>query len=257
MGLAWLPRMAPPLHARATQLRLPAPPPTRTRAQVGEGRAEGLLSPDCGDRRTVLGVVTVLLLAPMVSATRTRATTGASALGVVAILGWAAITLCLFLVAASNDQLQPMHWCAAGRWEGWEAGAGRPARSNARDPSRLHATSLPLPAPSRRWPSSPTFKSRGFESAVQMVGVLPILVVACLCQMSLLHMVRVWEGRGAGGGREGGAGGRAAPLAGSCPFPIAHASGPLPPARTPPPQMRDVAEVREGQIDKVSVVAVR
>lgn len=35
---------------------------------VGEGKAEGLLSPDCGDRRTVLAVVSLLLLAPMVSA---------------------------------------------------------------------------------------------------------------------------------------------------------------------------------------------
>lgn len=37
--------------------------------QVGEGKVEGLLSPDCGDRRTVLAVVAVLLLAPLVSAT--------------------------------------------------------------------------------------------------------------------------------------------------------------------------------------------
>ncbi len=41
-----------------------------------------------------------------------------------------------------------------------------------------------------RWPTSGTFKSKGFESAVQMVGVLPILVVAYLCQMSLGHTVR-------------------------------------------------------------------
>jgi hypothetical protein len=39
-----------------------------------------------------------------------RATTGASALGVVAILIWAAITLLLFLVAASNGQLKTMYW---------------------------------------------------------------------------------------------------------------------------------------------------
>lgn len=32
-------------------------------------KAEGLLSEDCGDRRTVLAVLTVLLLAPLVSAT--------------------------------------------------------------------------------------------------------------------------------------------------------------------------------------------
>lgn len=32
-------------------------------------QAEGLLSEDCGDRRTVLAVVTLLLLAPLVSAT--------------------------------------------------------------------------------------------------------------------------------------------------------------------------------------------
>jgi hypothetical protein len=36
---------------------------------VGTDGAEGLLSQECGDRRTVLAVVTVLLLAPMVSAT--------------------------------------------------------------------------------------------------------------------------------------------------------------------------------------------
>ncbi|KAI7843066.1 hypothetical protein COHA_003238 [Chlorella ohadii] len=117
---------------------------------VGEGKAEGLLSEDCGDRRTVLAVVTLLLLAPLVSATRTRATVGASALGVAAVLIWAAITLMLFLLAASNGQLHHMHW----------------------------------------WPTSGTFKSKGFESAVQMVGVLPILVVAYLCQMSLGHTSR-------------------------------------------------------------------
>lgn len=43
---------------------------------------------------------------------RARATTGASALGVTAILIWAAATLLLFLVAASNGDLQPMRWCA-------------------------------------------------------------------------------------------------------------------------------------------------
>ena len=36
---------------------------------VGTDGAEGLLSQECGNRRTVLAVVTVLLLAPMVSAT--------------------------------------------------------------------------------------------------------------------------------------------------------------------------------------------
>lgn len=35
----------------------------------GGGGSDGLLSPECGDRRTVLAVITVLLLAPMVSAT--------------------------------------------------------------------------------------------------------------------------------------------------------------------------------------------
>jgi hypothetical protein len=43
--------------------------------------------------------------------------------------------------------------------------------------------------PACRWPHSPTFKGKGFESAVQMVAVLPILVVAYLCQMSLGHTV--------------------------------------------------------------------
>jgi hypothetical protein len=36
---------------------------------VGTDGAEGLLSQECGNRRTVLAMVTVLLLAPMVSAT--------------------------------------------------------------------------------------------------------------------------------------------------------------------------------------------
>lgn len=36
----------------------------------GKGGSEGgLLAPECGDRATVLGVVTVLLLAPLVSGT--------------------------------------------------------------------------------------------------------------------------------------------------------------------------------------------
>ncbi len=35
----------------------------------GGGGSDGLLSPECGDRRTVLAVITVLLLAPLVSAT--------------------------------------------------------------------------------------------------------------------------------------------------------------------------------------------
>ncbi|PSC69367.1 putative sodium-coupled neutral amino acid transporter 6 [Micractinium conductrix] len=117
----------------------------------GKGGSEGgLLAPECGDRATVLGVVTVLLLAPLVSGTRARTTTGASALGVVAILLWAGITLLLFLVALSNGQLHTMHW----------------------------------------WPHSSTFTSKGFESAVQMVGILPIFTVAFLCQTSLGHTMR-------------------------------------------------------------------
>lgn len=134
----------------------------------GGGGSDGLLSPECGDRRTVLAVITVLLLAPMVSATRARATTGASALGVTAILIWAAATLLLFLVAASNGDLQPMRW----------------------------------------WPESKTFTSKGFESAVQMVAVLPVLTIAFMCQMSLGHA------------------------------------------------MRDLSYIREGQMDKVSSVAL-
>ncbi|KAL4443859.1 hypothetical protein ABPG75_011596 [Micractinium tetrahymenae] len=135
----------------------------------GEGGGSGgLLSPECGDRRTVLAVITLLLLAPLVSATRTRATTGASALGVTAILIWSIATLLLFLVAASNGDLQPMHW----------------------------------------WPESKTFKSKGFESAVQMVAVLPVLTIAYMCQMSMGHA------------------------------------------------MRDLSYIREGQMDKVSSVAL-
>ncbi|KAL4855219.1 Histone H2AX [Chlorella vulgaris] len=114
---------------------------------VGDGHSEGLLSPECGDRRTVLAVVVVLLLVPLVSARRTRTTAGASLMGVVAIYIWAGITLALFVVAAYNNQLHRIHW----------------------------------------WPHSSTFTRKGFESAVQMVAVLPILVVAYLCQMSLGH----------------------------------------------------------------------
>jgi hypothetical protein len=36
---------------------------------VGDDGSEGLLSPECGDRRTVLAVITLLLLVPLVSAT--------------------------------------------------------------------------------------------------------------------------------------------------------------------------------------------
>jgi hypothetical protein len=41
---------------------------------------------------------------------RTRTTAGASALGVVAILLWAAITAALFVMAWANGQLHSMHW---------------------------------------------------------------------------------------------------------------------------------------------------
>lgn len=47
---------------------------------------------------------------PMIARRRTRTTVGASALGVAAILIWAAITGLLFLVAAYNDQLHTMRW---------------------------------------------------------------------------------------------------------------------------------------------------
>lgn len=46
----------------------------------------------------------------MIARRRTRTTVGASALGVAAILIWAAITGLLFLVAAYNDQLHTMRW---------------------------------------------------------------------------------------------------------------------------------------------------
>ncbi|KAI3429598.1 hypothetical protein D9Q98_005684 [Chlorella vulgaris] len=114
---------------------------------VGDEHSEGLLSPECGDRRTVLAVVVLLLLVPLVSARRTRTTAGASLMGVIAIYIWAGITLALFVVAAYNNQLHRIHW----------------------------------------WPHSSTFTRKGFESAVQMVAVLPILIVAYLCQMSLGH----------------------------------------------------------------------
>lgn len=47
---------------------------------------------------------------PTPPCSRTRATTGAAALGVVAILIWAGVTLLLFLLAASNGQLHKMTW---------------------------------------------------------------------------------------------------------------------------------------------------
>lgn len=40
------------------------------------------------------------------------------------------------------------------------------------------------------WPHSQTFKGKGFESAVQMTGVLPILTVAYMCQISLGDTMR-------------------------------------------------------------------
>jgi amino acid permease len=53
---------------------------------VGDGTA-GLLSEACGSRQVVLAVVTVVLIAPLVSVTSMRSVAGASALGVAAVIG--------------------------------------------------------------------------------------------------------------------------------------------------------------------------
>ena len=116
---------------------------------VGKKGADGLLSAACGDRQTVLTVATVILIAPLVSVTRLRSVAGASMLGVLAILGWALITLFLFLAAWSNDELHAVHW----------------------------------------WPKG-SFVGHGFKSAVLVLGTVPIIFVAFICQMSLQHTMR-------------------------------------------------------------------
>ena len=80
--------------------------------------AQGLLSPACGDRATVLAVVTVVLIAPLVSVTRFQSLAGTSAMGVAAMVGWALLTGVLFLIAASNGQLHGMTWWPRGHFVG-------------------------------------------------------------------------------------------------------------------------------------------
>ncbi|KAL4515201.1 hypothetical protein Ndes2526B_g09596 [Nannochloris sp. 'desiccata'] len=112
---------------------------------------QGLLSPACGDRSTVLAVVTVVLIAPLVSVTRLQTLAGASVLGVAAIVGWSLLTLLLFIIAGTNDQLHHMAW----------------------------------------WPSRKSkFVGHGFESAVQVIATLPVILVAFICQMSLQGVLR-------------------------------------------------------------------
>lgn len=108
-----------------------------------------------------------------------------------AILIWGCITLLLFLVAASNDQLHTMHWRV--RLPFWLQPGARDATEELLSACAAAAhpnqpSSAPHPTP-RRWPHAKAFTDKGFESAVQMVGVLPILVVAFLCQSTLTHTV--------------------------------------------------------------------
>jgi amino acid permease len=118
---------------------------------VGGSDDQGLLSSACGDRSTVLAVVTVVLIAPLVSVTRLQTLAGASMLGVAAIVGWSLLTLLLFIIAGTNDQLHHMRW----------------------------------------WPSGETkFAGHGFESAVQVTATLPVILVAFICQMSLQGVLR-------------------------------------------------------------------
>lgn len=111
---------------------------------VGDAKAPGLLSEECGDRQTVLAVVTVVLIAPLVSVTRLQSVAGTSLLGVVAIVGWSVITLLLFLAAWSNGELHSMTWWPRGQLVG-----------------------------------------HGFKSATLVLGTLPVVLVAFICQMSL------------------------------------------------------------------------
>ena len=116
---------------------------------VGSGRDQGLLSPECGSRSTVLAVVTIFLLAPLSSVTRLRSVAATSLLGVVAIVSWAVVTVLLFISAWSNKALHVIHWWPKGRFVG-----------------------------------------HGFESAVQTVATLPVILFAFICQMSLQHVLR-------------------------------------------------------------------
>lgn len=118
---------------------------------VGHGDSEeGLLSATCGDRRIVLAVVTLVILAPMLSLRSMRSSAGASALGVTAILLWACISVFLFFVAWSNGQLHRMNW----------------------------------------WIHGKVLTGRGFESAVQVVATLPVILVTYICQMALHPTLR-------------------------------------------------------------------
>jgi sodium-coupled neutral amino acid transporter 2 len=118
---------------------------------VGSAELEGLLSSACGDRSTVLAVVTVVLIFPLVSVTRLQTLAGASVLGVAAVVGWALLTLLLFIIAGTNDKLHHMNW--------WLSRQSK-------------------------------FVGRGFESAVQLIATLPVILLAFICQMSLHGVLR-------------------------------------------------------------------
>ena len=116
---------------------------------VGHHAHEGLLSAACGDRQTVLIVVSVILIAPLVSVTRLRSLTGASTLGVTAVVGFSLLTVLLFIIAATNGQIHSMTF----------------------------------------WPTG-KFVNHGFQSAVQVIATLPVLLFAFICQMSLQGVLR-------------------------------------------------------------------
>ncbi|KAL6782747.1 hypothetical protein ACKKBG_A07975 [Auxenochlorella protothecoides x Auxenochlorella symbiontica] len=119
---------------------------------VGSPGEPGILTQDCGSRRVVLAVVAVVLLAPLVSSTSTqsRSLAGASALGVAAILLWAAVSLILFIIAANNGALSHMHW----------------------------------------WPKGHALIGHGFKSAVELTSLLSIMLVAYTCHWTLQHSMQ-------------------------------------------------------------------
>ena len=65
-----------------------------------------------------VAVVCLLLLLPLTLPRTPRTVTGASILGVGAILLWAAITFLLFFIAWSNGQLHSMNWWPTGVFKG-------------------------------------------------------------------------------------------------------------------------------------------
>lgn len=116
---------------------------------VGRAGSDGLLSPECGGRQTILAVFSILLVAPLVSVTQLRTVAGASLLGVFSVFLWSIATIVLFLAAWSHGDVQSMHW----------------------------------------WPHGSPFVGLGFESVIQTVAVLPIIIVAYTCQMALQHIL--------------------------------------------------------------------